>query len=376
MSGEPSLDTYALKSGARAVVEAPELPYRPPMPRQYRPRIAMVGTGGITQAHCDAYRSAGFDLAVFHDPVRERAEARRDAYFPEAEVVDSFEAILGRTDVEVLDIATHAAVRADLVQAALEAGKHVLSQKPFVLDLDHGDWICGLARRRGVKLAVNQNGRWAPHLAWMRSAVRAGCIGDPIGVHAGIHWDHTWVAGTPFEAYRDLILADFGIHWFDFVASVLGDRRVEWVFARRVRAYGQTIAPDLAATVAMGYDGGQATLTFDAAMRGGSLDHTTIAGTNGLLCSSGPDLGDQQVELTNGAGTCHPSLEGQWFNDGFAGTMGELLLAVEEGREPENGATANLRSLALCFAAVASADSGVAVRPGDIRRLPDGALPA
>lgn len=375
MAEEKSIDTYALRSAESRSVEAPALAYRPPMPRTYRPRIALVGTGGITQSHCDAYRAARFDVAAFHDIDKERAIARRDAYFPEAEIADSLDEILRRTDIEVLDIATHVAIRADLIQSAIEAGKHVLSQKPFVLDLDHGDWLCGLARRRGVRLAVNQNGRWAPHLAWIREAVRSGHIGDPVGVHAAIHWDHTWVAGTPFETYRDLILADFGIHWFDFVSSILGDRPVESIHAQRRPAAGQTIAPPLAASVLMGYAGGQATLVFDAATRFGSQDHTVVAGTAGLVRSTGPDLGDQRVTLVNREGTSEPRLEGKWFNDGFAGTMGELLLAIEEGREPEHGAQSNLRSLALCFAAVASADDGLPKRPGDIRRMPAGALP-
>ena len=84
----------------------------------------------------------------------------------------------------------------------------------------------------------------------------------------------------------------------------------------------------------------------------------------------GPDLGSQQVELWTKAGVARPALEGQWFNDGFAGTMGELLCAIEEGREPANGARANLDSLALCFAAVASAREGRPVAPWTARRLP------
>jgi predicted dehydrogenase len=59
----------------------------------------------------------------------------------------------------------------------------VLSQKPFVLDLDVGERLCERAAKRGVRLAINQNGRWAPHLACMREAVIAGLIGEVIGVH-------------------------------------------------------------------------------------------------------------------------------------------------------------------------------------------------
>src|SRR4029079_17535866 len=63
---------------------------------------------------------------------------------------------------------------------------------------------------------------------------------------------------------------------------------------------------------------------------------------------------------------------GSWFPDGFHGTMGELLSAIEEKREPTNSARNNLDSLALCFAAVASADRGEPVVPGSVRTLTGG----
>lgn len=54
--------------------------------------------------------------------------------------------------------------------------------------------------------------------------------------------------------------------------------------------------------------------------------------------------------------------------DGFRGTMGELLCAIEEGREPANSAANNLRTLELCFAALKSADTGRPQAPGRITR--------
>ena len=65
-----------------------------------------------------------------------------------------------------------------------------------------------------------------------------------------------------------------------------------------------------------------------------------------------------------------PRLKGAWFPDGFHGTMAELLSAIDEKREPANSARSNLPSLALCFAAVASAERGEPARPGSVRQLP------
>ncbi len=92
--------------------------------------------------------------------------------FPSARVTDDFDSVLRDPNVRVLDIATHADVRLDLMRRALNADKHVLSQKPFVENLDDGRELVELGERRGLKLAVNQNGRWAPHLAYIREAVR------------------------------------------------------------------------------------------------------------------------------------------------------------------------------------------------------------
>ena len=63
-----------------------------------------------------------------------------------------------------------------------------------------------------------------------------------------------------------------------------------------------------------------------------------VAGSEGAISSAGPDQDHQQVELTTAAGVARPKLVGSWFPDGFHGTMGELLSAIEEKREPMNSA--------------------------------------
>ncbi|MBN8998538.1 MAG: Gfo/Idh/MocA family oxidoreductase, partial [Rhizobiales bacterium] len=355
----PDPDAYALATRPAAAWNAPELPYRPSVPRAHRPGIGLIGAGGIAFAHLDAYRRAGYRVLAIGDRHIERAQARRDAFFPDADATDDIGALLARDDIEIIDITIHPEGRAALIEAAIDAGKHVLSQKPFVLDLDLGDRLVARADAAGVRLAVNQNGRWAPHLAYMREAVRAGLVGELMGVHAAVHWDHRWIAGTPFEAVDDLVLFDFGIHWFDFLASLIGER-ARHVRATRTRAAGQTLKPPMLAEALVAFDGGQASLIFDGVTPFGPLDTTYVAGTLGSLSSTGPSLSEQAVTFTTAAGAARPALVGSWFNDGFHGTMAELICAIEDGREPQNGARANLTSLALCFAAIASANSGEA----------------
>ena len=74
-------------------------------------------------------------------------------------------------------------------------------------------------------------------------------------------------------------------------------------------------------------------------------------------------------------GTAKPKLKGSWFPGGFAGPMGELLCAIEENRVPQNNARDNLKSLALCFAAIQASTTGLPQVPGTVRKLPKGAVP-
>ena len=271
--------------------------------------------------------------------------------------------MIGQHDVEVLDLTVHAADRLDLMRRGLAAGHHVLSQKPFVHDLRTGLELVKLAETKGLQLAVNQNGRWAPHLSWMREAVSAGLIGEVTAVHVSIQWDHTWIAGTPFAAMPWVILEDFAVHWSDFLVSVIGDRaeRVFAIAARAQRPAGRAAAPCQRA----GDLSGRARLpSFDGNAKFGPADSTVIVGTAGTLRSTGPDLGHQGVSLATAAGIAQPPLAGEWFVEGFAGTMGALLSAIESGKAPINSARGNLVALRLCQAALESAVGG---RPISLR---------
>jgi predicted dehydrogenase len=361
---------YALanSSGGRRL-KAPELPYRPQEPRRYRPKIGLIGCGGITEHHLRAYREAGYDVVALCSRTLAKARKRQREFYPSATLYTDYRDLLKRDDIEVVDVATHPEERVGIMRDALNAGKHVLSQKPFVTDLDVGERLVDLADKKGVRLAVNQNGRWAPHFAYLRAAVGRGVIGRPFAAHLEVHWDHNWVKGTPFEDVRNLVLYDFGIHWFDILSCFMGDRTATRVFASRAVSPSQKVRPPLLAQALIEYEGAQATVVFDADVRCGREDRTYLAGPRGTLVSRGADLTHQRVTLYTPRGVATPRLRGSWFDVGFHGAMAELLLAIEQRREPSHGARNNLRSLALCFAACASADTGRAVVRGQVRRL-------
>jgi predicted dehydrogenase len=351
-------------------VSAPDLPYRPSDPAAYDPGIGLVGCGDIAEHHLRAYDRAGYDVCVLCDRTREKARALREAFFPDADVTTDADAVFAREDVAVVDLATRPADREPLIEGALRAGKHVLSQKPFVRDLEFGERMVDLAREQGVELAVNQNGRWAPGFAYLREAVAAGLVGDVTGVHLSEHWDHDRPDDPEFEAMRHAVLYDFAVHWFDLLRRLLPDRDPERVYASTAYSPTQETTPPLLGQAVVEYDRAQASLAFDGHTRVGTEERSYVTGTEGTIESTGPNWQEQSVTLYTDEGYATPELEGAWFPDGFHGAMAELLSAVEESRRPANDAADNLETMALTFAAIESADDHEPKAPGEVRRLP------
>jgi predicted dehydrogenase len=354
---ETLADDYGLsKIAAIKHIVAPDLPYLPREPRIYRPAIGLIGCGGISAQHLNAYRHAGYRVTALCDRNEHKALARRDEFYSTAKVFTDYRDLLALEEIEVVDVTTHPADRVEIIETVLLAGKHVLSQKPFVTDLNVGRRLVELAESQNLKLAVNQNGRWAPHFSYINQTISAGLIGEVQSVNFTLHWDHSWIIGTEFENLEHLILSDFGIHWFDLAACFFSERKALNVFATATRAIGQQARPRMLAQAVIEFEGGLASLFFNANVAHGQEDRTVVAGTNGTIISRGPSLSEQTVTLFTADGCAQPSLSGTWFREGFHGAMAELLCAIEEQREPSNNARDNLRSLELCFAAIASAN--------------------
>lgn len=335
-----------------------DLPYQPQFPDGDRPGIGIVGCGNIVRhAHLPAYAKYGLDVVGVYDPnpaatagVREEFGVRR--------VFPSLDELLADPAVAIVDIATHPDQRVPLIRAALAAGKHVLAQKPLATDLDHARDVVDEAERRGLKLAVNQNGRWSPPWRVATLLIERGAIGDVVAVTHLFERRFFWTPGSTFDNLAHVAIYDYGIHWIDITRCWLAGKRVGSVRARDFRVPNQPPATkaNWGAWVEIAYaDGSNAMIRALGRPETARQGHLFwIHGTAGTI--RGSVLGNDFVELEQDGETHRFDLEGHWYNEGFAGTMGELMRAIAKDRAPFNSARHNLLTLELTLAACRSAD--------------------
>jgi predicted dehydrogenase len=348
-------------------MRSPKLDYLPRGPRRPKAhKLALIGCGGISQYHLQAAKHWNVEVVALADINLKAAQGRRDEFYPQAEVYADHRELLARSDITAVEIATHTAIRPAQIRDALSAGKHVLSQKPFVADIREGRKLIALAQRKKLVLAVNQNGRWAPQFAALITAVRQGLLGDIHSLDMSLAWDHTWTRGSPFAELHHLILSDFAIHWFDAVSCVFGERKARSVFANAVKAPHQDMKVPMLANAIVNYGDGLATLAFSAYQSFAPQEYLCCVGSMGTLRGTANVANLTELVFTTKNGAVNIPLQGKWFPDAFRGTLGEFLRAIEEGREASINAANNLRSLELCYAALASADTGLPVKPGKV----------
>ena len=110
----------------------------------------------------------GLDLhGIFVQNEERRARAARDR--PDARLYDAFDAVLADGDVDLIVLATPSATHADLAVRAMNAGKHVVTDKVICLSLADCDRMIEAARRNDVLLSVFQNRRWDGDFLTLRS---------------------------------------------------------------------------------------------------------------------------------------------------------------------------------------------------------------
>ena len=143
-----------------------------------RPGAVVVGTGFGCRVHVPALRAAGFDVValVGTDPDRTARRAERSGV--PASFTD-LDAALALPDVSVVTVSTPPHAHAPVSIAAVDAGKHVICEKPFALDANDARRMLDAAERAGVTHLVGHEFRWATERAVGGRAIEAGAIGEP-----------------------------------------------------------------------------------------------------------------------------------------------------------------------------------------------------
>lgn len=198
-------------------------------------RAGVVGVGFIGVAHVEAIRRLGVTVAgvVGSSPERARAKAETAALPP---VYESVEALAADDSIDVIHIASPNYAHADQVRVAIEAGKHVVCEKPLGITSEETAELVRRAEASGLVHAVCFNIR---HYALNHQAmamVAAGDIGEPRFITGSYHQD--WLLKDtdwnwrlqPERAGQLRAVADIGSHWLDLTRFISG-RDVEAVMA-------------------------------------------------------------------------------------------------------------------------------------------------
>jgi predicted dehydrogenase len=195
-----------------------------------RPAAAIVGTGFVAAVHVDALRRLGIEVAgvVGSSPERAAAAGMGEAYV-------SLDELLADDRVDVVHVTTPNDLHRPQVKQALEAGKHVVCEKPLALTAVESAELLALAEAAGVVHCTNFNARFYSQVQYTRALVRDGTLGELWNVHGAYlqDWllrptDWNWRL-DPLRGGALRAIGDIGSHWLDLVQFVTGQSIVELI---------------------------------------------------------------------------------------------------------------------------------------------------
>ncbi|BCW80933.1 MULTISPECIES: Gfo/Idh/MocA family protein [Micrococcaceae] len=223
---------------------APAHPSEPPASRPAsRPLgVAAIGYAFMGKAHSNAWRNVAsfFDVPAFEQKVLVGRDATAVAEAAErygwAESATDWRTVITRDDIDIVDICAPGWMHAEIAIAALEAGKHVLVEKPLANTLAEAELMTAAAakaRARGVQSMIGFNYRRVPALALAKELIAEGRLGTVRHVRAAYLQDWLADAQAPMtwrlrkETAGSGALGDIASHAIDQVLFLLGDQVTE-----------------------------------------------------------------------------------------------------------------------------------------------------
>jgi len=253
-------------------------------------KVGIAGVGRMGRHHAAnlAHRVTGAELVAACSPVTEELVWTRDTLGVAAGYAD-YARLLAHPGLDAVFLATPTTLHADQMVAALEAGKHVFSEKPLALNLDDCLRVEAVASKRPrQKAMIGYVRRFDPSYRDAHGKIRAGVIGRPFLARSQTA-DKNDASGF-FVRYAGAsggILLDMSVHDIDTVRWLLGAKRAKRVFATGTIAVHQGLreANDVDNAVAtIEFEGGEiATIYASRTMAHGHETLTEIVGTAGRL---------------------------------------------------------------------------------------------
>jgi predicted dehydrogenase len=202
-------------------------------------RAAVIGTGFIGPAHLEALmRIGGVEVVALAS--REAAKAHQLAErFRVPRVYEDWTKVTRDPGVDVIHNCTPNNLHFEINKAAINAGKHVVSEKPLTMTAKESAALLKLVETIGVVNAINFNYRFYPLIQHARAMVRSGEVGTPYLVHG--HYLQDWLFYDTDYNWRlesnisgaSRAVADIGSHWCDLVQFITG-LKIESVFAELI----------------------------------------------------------------------------------------------------------------------------------------------
>ncbi len=191
-------------------------------------KTAIIGTGFMGRVHLEAVRRLEYVEAAAIAGRNADAARRLGAGFSTPKIAADYREILRDPAIDVVHICTPNAQHFSMAKEALQAGKHVICEKPLATSVEEGEELVSIAERQGLRNCVCHNLRYYPMVQQMRRMREDGDLGEILVVQGTyfqdwLLYDTDWnwrvdaQAGGPSRC-----MADIGLHWFDMAEHVTG----------------------------------------------------------------------------------------------------------------------------------------------------------
>lgn len=333
-----------------------------PFPKDKTLRVVQAGCGGMAQGWVErAKKKAGIEIVGLVDLRREAAEQTAAKYgLPASVVFNSLDEALAKAKPDAVFDITVPSAHHGVTMAALNAGCHVLGEKPLSDSMEHAREMCSAAERSKRLYMVTQNRRYMNTIHSARNGATGGTIGTLCSLDADFY------LGAHFGGFRDamdhVLILDMAIHHFDQARFLSGCDPLA-VYCHEYNPHESWYKGGAAAVCIFEMTGG-VTFTYRGswAAEGFSTSWQAdwrIVGTRGSIRWDGDNAPKAQVVKNNEgfrremSNVELPAV--QLAYEGHDGVLDEFLTSLRSGTIPQTECHDNIKSLAMCFAAIESA---------------------